>query len=1154
MPTGVSPTARSGSVLILVVVLLVLMALIGTAYISTTRIDRYSAGQHMANVQSDLASDAGVTTLVQSAIVGGLYSDANPPVYRSGTDVTYKHYDSPVDDSWLASRIPLLPNPGANPTTPTGGNAPYWRFISLPPMLDSGTTPAYQFWSPWAATPVLSIVPANASAWKTQACFFPTAKVFSGSTASPALYVSNFGATWPPAPAGNPLPAADADGDGIADSLFFKLPGGPIDGVTYYAATRILDNNSAVNVNTAWCRDYDFTGAGTFYPNSGFFFTNLGLVELFRGYTATGTNYSSLNAELLKLDQGIGSWTGRWNGTSIMGLAGSNPVGEVSSRIDFNFLTWGDALQSQLGRRIDNPGPNSSLIKRYQPLSFSEGLNLASGFCIRNPQLSSSILDTALNLSLGSAKTTPYDAAPTSTNSTDKWYNENFNYETNPFYPAAGIRAFLTTRNPVSNLTPTPASIKNMGMAQSRAMPTPAKTCINTAPFQDLWRAFASVMLEPTATPDVPAIVKTLPGPAQYAMFRSPLRNTAAKDMSPLQTLQLRSALAAVNAECLRQFTAGTTNSADVISHKIRILADSTCPAYDVVVYGVQPQLYITEALLDVDNAQNAYVAIELHNPSAAQSIKLDGCQLALLDRSATPPMTLTPLVATLTGTVAGGGYAVLVSADPPPVGSQIAIDPAATPKIVVPDLTKAFDKELVLLRPRRADGTLTSGTDFNESNLWDLVPVDQLDCTGVSMPAMGTPRRYSYIRPNQAPTDDWKFVHPGPYDKTASPRLGGWTPISVTPTVPPYGSLGLADSAASATYTTKVFQIPLASDNWPMPWKVPQSPNCFPFGIFARNTDMLMVPFIGAYRVNTVGVTNQMIELNSVTMDSVYAEDTLVGDSLMDDSYEQVGRFCPLKTTLPDLNGTSVPSDPYGWASRLFDYLAVQSPADDYLPNVEPGSYLAAAGKVPEAVANVNSTIKNADSTNPNNATEDAVPIHGLVNINTAPWKVLAMLPMIPNGSGGMNVPVNEALARAIAYYRDVDDGTVPGQKHPHGSFKSIFELNQVWDTATGATGNTFQNAWATLPPTVTATWGVMSPSTSINGFERRFLVLNRISNLITTRSDSFTCYVLIQGWLNAGTPQATLASQRRMAFVLDRSSVTQTNKTPKRTNIPAR
>ena len=56
---------------------------------------------------------------------------------------------------------------------------------------------------------------------------------------------------------------------------------------------------------------------------------------------------------------------------------------------------------------------------------------------------------------------------------------------------------------------------------------------------------------------------------------------------------------------------------------------------------------------------------------------------------------------------------------------------------------------------------------------------------------------------------------------------------------------------------------------------------------------------------------------------------------------------------------------------------------------------------------------------------------------------------------------------------------------------------------------------------------------------FEAPFLALTRISNLVTTRSDSFTVYVLVQGWRNVGTQNPELVVQRRGAFLADRAAV---------------
>ena len=70
---------------------------------------------------------------------------------------------------------------------------------------------------------------------------------------------------------------------------------------------------------------------------------------------------------------------------------------------------------------------------------------------------------------------------------------------------------------------------------------------------------------------------------------------------------------------------------------------------------------------------------------------------------------------------------------------------------------------------------------------------------------------------------------------------------------------------------------------------------------------------------------------------------------------------------------------------------------------------------------------------------------------------------------------------------------------------------------------------------------------------FQDRFVMLNNISNLITTRSDTFTCYVLLQGWRNVGTGNPTLVVQRRIAFLLDRTNVTPSNNQPNVLKIPS-
>ncbi|HSV12742.1 MAG TPA: hypothetical protein VLI90_00680, partial [Tepidisphaeraceae bacterium] len=244
-----------------------------------------------------------------------------------------------------------------------------------------------------------------------------------------------------------------------------------------------------------------------------------------------------------------------------------------------------------------------------------------------------------------------------------------------------------------------------------------------------------------------------------------------------------------------------------------------------------------------------------------------------------------------------------------------------------------------------------------------------------------------------------------------------------------------------------------------------------------------------------------------------------------------------------------------------------VQAPQDDYFPNADPATYN--SGPNPPPITDF--PIPVANGTSAANYGEDAIPLHGLININTASWKVLSMLPLVRATNGSVDRVNTDKLARAIVYFRDVDDGSVAGTPHPHGPFKSIFELNQVVDVAGAAPPPVppgFQNGYNNIDTRYTgrpddpdgrqgdlvpndlrpggapyptyATAAPYSPTDGVSGdFKEKFLAMTRISNLITTRSDSFTCYVLVQGWRGVGTPGAALAVQKRAAFILDRSNV---------------
>jgi Helix-hairpin-helix motif len=132
---------------------------------------------------------------------------------------------------------------------------------------------------------------------------------------------------------------------------------------------------------------------------------------------------------------------------------------------------------------------------------------------------------------------------------------------------------------------------------------------------------------------------------------------------------------------------------------------------------------------------------------------------------------------------------------------------------------------------------------------------------------------------------------------------------------------------------------------------------------------------------------------------------------------------------------------------------------------------------------------------------------IKGRININTAPWYVLAQLPWVSYQ--------NYNLAQAIVNYRDT-----------YGAFKSTGELMQVIDASNDFNSMSYYQSGATIPP------GLLTPPDGTNdAFELRDTIFARISNLVTVRSDVFTAYILVRIGQNG--------PQKRVIAIFDRSGV---------------
>jgi hypothetical protein len=227
-----------------------------------------------------------------------------------------------------------------------------------------------------------------------------------------------------------------------------------------------------------------------------------------------------------------------------------------------------------------------------------------------------------------------------------------------------------------------------------------------------------------------------------------------------------------------------------------------------------------------------------------------------------------------------------------------------------------------------------------------------------------------------------------------------------------------------------------------------------------------------------------------------------------------------------------------YGWARDFFDHFtAVPSSADEFEV--------------------VNGVRRVKQQTQP----VAAAPQEGLININTAPWPVLAALPLFEAPVPGEPKKTTEGRATAV---RELARSIVSNRATD--PYRNVQDLKKVVDAEYRALMATKVNdpmpqfdldsadpaAKAVVDEAIKALrdWktrqGDLSPDDGmIDEVAQRSLLVDRIGNLVTTRSDSFTCYITIQGWRNAayqgGNPELVL--ERKDVYVLDRSRMTPAN-----------
>lgn len=1116
---------RKGSALLLVVVLVLLLSMMGTAYMVTVRLSREQLSgtgsgaialpesdfwPNYANLEIDLSdADASLKSLTQTAmeaavVNGGVYRNPANPDHIAAEDTEYIADRAPYQESgrlwWKGiTRIPgqqfVNIITGIDPTNPADVPVPpaaIGTVLGSASIRNDQAVDAYRLIYPSDYQPVRGLA--------------GRPRMFPGLEDTAAVL------------------GADADGDGIADSYLMRLTPstygmvtdqeGNSRPVTFWGAVRIVDNAGAINVNTARANvdlepdsTTEITVADDLHAYMGTFRSNVGFYELLTAAAPAGEVPAEPDADLDELDE----YRMRITQASATMFDEATPPG-VTPRADAEYLTWGDALEHNLARRLANPGYNGDDATQYRAV---EGIweDLLFHNCFVNPKLRDrpiySLLENSAMryspnyaLSDGRKFYTYYGA-----NQADFWFHTVHEWDSTirgDFYdnsptlencPVAfteadvqkTIRHHLVQSNPVSNLIADhesefnllPLEIKDASDTDHR-MPiltdTPTKACVNTAPFGELWRAYWNVFrLDGGAHPQV----------------RSAARHATA-GWTNNEQLITRAAIAAINTLSLRN-----PQDAPVESRTF------TLGGLDVTVYGVKKQPFITEVMAahDAGSTNATYVAIELYNPYPTP-ITMNNWRLATLSGG-----SLTEIQAfSNADTVPANGY-VVIEAGVRPVSAPL-INVAGATITGDPALLSAVEQEVVLLRPRADNGTLDTdgepGHPFDESNLYDLVPVDQVNLTRDALDA-AVAERHIYSRHNGF----------------AAVRAGDTGLPALTRDNAAAGSLGAANTAFTVTSN---MPIPLANSYSPLgilDAGGAGNENVFPFSGFARDGDILHVPFIGHYRITPAGNHAFINELNAVTVDAIFADDNDAGT----DTVEQIGRFCPLTSLEPGYG-----SETYGWASRIFDYLtALPNPGQDFTPNVDGGRYTAAGNPQPEPTATLGGPVSDANTSDE----ERRVGIEGRININTAPVQVLAALPLARIGDPGIGDETAAATQRMVLARAIVND------RNTNGPFESVFDLNRVPG---------FQDQPGPTTDNYGYDQGDLSPNDGVtDDYESRMLALTRISNLITTRSDSFTCYYLVQAWMDAGTSHPVLIREHRSIQVIDRSKLSKvTNSIP--------
>lgn len=347
-----------GIVIVMVVAVLTLAVILGTAYLQLARAGRTAAevrtGSNIDQVANSVVlyiGDVLANDLLDSSDPALLFNPAEDEPYDyPWTDQTASFPvedflgnalgnadGGTLDDTWLAALVPDF-STLAKPEWPHITNL-YGRFLRLPKV-----------GNPSASQQPAEVQVDNGSFLRRDTDVKITGDTQALDTSSSSTY-ENLG--------------TDTDGDGVPDARWVWAPLRVINGIAYVMAVRIIDNSGMINLNaaTAMTSDGDNTwGASTDNPR-GYFPTCLDLSRLLKRFDAANWDSGSLfRSELLAMlgnrnvdtsnitPFGLSSWP---NAYPNAGTYTTSPFGRVGSWLDHvslygysaNFLDTSDEME-----------------------------------------------------------------------------------------------------------------------------------------------------------------------------------------------------------------------------------------------------------------------------------------------------------------------------------------------------------------------------------------------------------------------------------------------------------------------------------------------------------------------------------------------------------------------------------------------------------------------------------------------------------------------------------------------------------------------------------------------------------------------------------------------------------------------------------------